>query len=222
MLTLSNGFLRDYPRTGIGILSIGGVTNPRECPALERIKNGLEDDLRGGYEDKAAIRAEPVIGIYRDYYKRFKSTYHVLNQVASVALKGRSIPRVASLVEAMFMAELKNMVLTSGHDAGSLKPPLRMDAARGGETFIRPTGKEARVRPGDILLLDADGPVGSIIHGPDRKTLIRPETTEVLFVAWGVPGLDRETIRAHLGDIESYIKTIAPDCRVEESRVLPD
>jgi hypothetical protein len=33
-----------------------------------------------------------------------------------VALKGKAIPRQAALVEAMFMAELENLILTAGHD----------------------------------------------------------------------------------------------------------
>ena len=46
------------------------------------------------------------IPAYNACYKGFKKTYHVQLQLESVALKGRSIPRVAALMEAMFMAEL--------------------------------------------------------------------------------------------------------------------
>ncbi len=217
---LSDEFRRTYPDTVVGMLSLGGIENPKTCPALDPVKEALEADIRARYEDKAAIKAEPVIGVYRDYYKRFKSTYHVLNQVHSIASKGRSIPRVAALVETMFMAELKNMVLTSGHDLDSLKPPLSMDVARGGEGFTMLAGKEASAKSGDIIFRDSAGIAGSIIHGPDKRTMIRPDTTRAMFVAWGVPDLSRETILSHLKDIEGYLKLISPGCQVEELEVV--
>ena len=220
MIGIGEGFRERYPGTRVGLLAVRAAENPKHCPRLERAKKALEEDLRAKYEDRAAIKDEPVIGIYREYYKRFKSTYHVLNQVASIALKGRSIPQVAALVEAMFMAELKNMVLTSGHDLDAMNAPLTMDSARGGETFTTLAGKEASVKSGDIILLDARGPAGSIIYGPDLRTMIRPQTVNVLFVAWGVPDLPPEIIQAHLNDIEGFLKLIAPECRVENSGVV--
>ena len=57
-----------------------------------------------------------MIQAYAAYYERFNKTYHVQLQLESVALKGKSIPRVSALVEAMFMAELENLLLTAGHD----------------------------------------------------------------------------------------------------------
>jgi hypothetical protein len=50
------------------------------------------------------------IKTYHDYYKRFKKTYHILLQLESIVFKNKSIPKVSSLVEAMFMAELKNLL----------------------------------------------------------------------------------------------------------------
>ncbi len=220
MLNLSDEFRRTYPGTGVGVLSVRGAANPKSCPPLEPVKKAVEEGLKARYGDKAAIKAEPVIVVYRNYYKRFKSTYHVLNQVHSVAHKGRSIPKVAALVEAMFTAELKNMVLTSGHDLNSLEPPFIMDVAGEGETFTMLAGREASVKAGDILFRDAAGPAGSIVHGPDKRTMIRPETKDVLLLAWGVPGLTPKIIENHLKDMADYIRIIAPGCRVEKSGVV--
>ena len=220
MIQLGENFRERYPDTRIGLLAARGVENPSSCAELDRAKAALEGDIRTAFQDKEAIKNEPVVQTYKEYYKRFKSTYHVLNQVASVALKGRSIPQVAALVEAMFMAELKNMVLTSGHDLAAMAAPFFMDAAQGGESFTMLAGREASVKPGDIILVDARGPAGSVIYGPDQRTMIRPETTEALFVAWGVPGLGKEIILSHLRDLEGYLKLIAPGCRVEELDVV--
>ena len=75
--------------------------------------------------------AEVTSGAYRDYYKRFDKTYHVQLQLESLLFKGKSIPSVAGLVDAMFMAEMKDWLLTAGHDLDSLQLPLRLEATTG-------------------------------------------------------------------------------------------
>lgn len=49
--------------------------------------------------------------------------------------EGQVRPSVAALVEAMFIAELKNLLLTAGHDLDAVELPLKLDIARGGERY---------------------------------------------------------------------------------------
>ncbi|MBF8281343.1 MAG: hypothetical protein HW378_258, partial [Anaerolineales bacterium] len=116
MLIVSEAWQTNYPGASQGILVMRNVANPEHHPALEKLKTELEEQLRArfaGY-DKAALTALPSVQPYVAYYGQFKKTYHVLLQLESVALKGKPLPRVAALVEAMFMAELKNQLLTAG------------------------------------------------------------------------------------------------------------
>src|SRR3990172_6233737 len=118
MLTVTEAFKSAYPDAAMGILVMREVANPAHHPELEARKAALEDELRARFarHDRAALSALASIQPYVAYYGRFKKSYHVLLQLESVALKRRSLPRVAALVEAMFMAELKNQLLTAGHD----------------------------------------------------------------------------------------------------------
>jgi len=98
----------------------------------------LEEHLRKQFagQDRAAVASHPVLQIYSEYYKRFKKTYHVQLQLESIVLKGKSIPTMAALVESMFMAEVKNMLLTVGRDLDTLQLPLTLDVTTGKESFI--------------------------------------------------------------------------------------
>lgn len=69
------------------------------------------------------------IKTYVEYYKCLKKTYHVLLQLESIVFKKKSIPNVSPLVEAMFMAELKNQLLTANHDMDTIKLPIKVDLA---------------------------------------------------------------------------------------------
>jgi DNA/RNA-binding domain of Phe-tRNA-synthetase-like protein len=131
-----------YPGATVGVLAMRGVENPQQHDGLEQKKNELEEALRAQFssEDRKSLRKLPVLAAYHAYYKRFGKTYHVQHQLESLVFKNRRIPRVAALVEAMFMAELNNLMLTAGHDLNAIQAPLRIDVANGTESYMRMNG----------------------------------------------------------------------------------
>jgi len=210
MFNPSEAWARAYPGAAVGVLALSGVANPRSSPALDEIKAGVEAELRAKWIDRATIKADPVIVAYQAYYKKFKKTYHVMSQVESVALKGRSIPKVAALVEAMFAAELKNRLLTAGHDLGLVQLPLSVEVATGDETYVKLNGQDQILKAGDMYIADQAGVTSSIIYGPDRRTAIGPSTTRAVFTIYAPAGIEPPVVEAHLGDIEAYARLISP------------
>ena len=132
-----------------------------------------------------------------------------------VAIKGQPIARESALVEALFMAELKNLLLTSGHDLDAISGPLTLDVASGNESYTGIGGKEQQPKAGDMMFTDGEGIISNVIYGPDRRTCITPETRNLLVTIYGVPGISTEAIKGHLRDIEGYARVIAPGSEVE-------
>ena len=215
MFSVSEAWKTSYPGAAVGVLAMGNVANPESHAALDRVKGELEDQIRAGFASKEDLRALDPLQAYREYYKRFKKTYHVQLQLESIAFKGKSIPRVAALVEAMFVAELKNMLLTAGHDLDIVEPPVAVDVAQGSETYVRINGQEQELKAGDMFIADRQGVLSSIIYGPDRRTQIRPETRRVLFTVYAPSGIGAEAVRQHLQDMEAYVRLIAPHAATE-------
>jgi DNA/RNA-binding domain of Phe-tRNA-synthetase-like protein len=184
---------------------------------LEKLKTELEEHLRTQFtgQDRAAIANHPILKVYGDYYKRFKKTYHVQLQLESIVLKGRSIPSVASLVECMFMAEVKNMLLTAGHDLDKLQLPLTLDVTQGTESYIVMRGEDQIVKAGDMMISDQVGIISNIIYGPDQRTQITESTRNVVFTVYAPAGIDEQLITQHLQDIRDYILVVAPDAQME-------
>lgn len=129
--------------------------------------------------------------------------------------KGKSIPQVAALVEAMFMEELRNMLLTAGHDLDAVQTPLKLDTSRGDEKYIRMNGQEQILKAGDMMIADSVAVISSVIYGPDRRTMISSTTTRVLFTVYGVPGIGEQTVRQHLEGIEANIRLVSTAADVE-------
>ena len=211
-----------HPSGIIGLLEISGVENAKTSPELEQEKRVVEERLR---EKHAGFSREnflelPVMGAYYRYYRKFGYTYHVLLQLESVALKGKSLPSVSPLVDVNFAAELETLILTAGHDVTKLKGPVVMDVAREDDKIIQMNGKQKDVPVGDMIMRDADGVSCTILRGQDNRSPISKETTHVLYVAYAPDGVMQEQIRMQLDAIERYVRIVEPECLVEQSNLI--
>lgn len=220
MIAIAESWKAMYPQAHVGILTMRGVKGPERHPELDRLKKELEDDLRALFKHAGQLKDLEPIRAYQAYYKRFKKTYHVVQQLESVAIKGKPIPHVSALVEAMFMEELRNMLLTAGHDLDAIKQPLTLAVADGTETYVKINGAEQALKPGDMMISDAEGVISSVIYGPDRRTMIVPDTENALFTVYGVPGVSEQAVHQHLQGIAANIHVVCPEARIEELDVL--
>jgi len=217
MFNLTPKWKSTFPNAHAGILVMRNASNPAHHAELEKLKSEVEESLRAQFagQDRTTIASHPVLKVYGEYYKRFKKTYHVQLQLESIVLKGKSIPSVASLVECMFMAEVKNMLLTAGHDLDKLQLPLTLDVTQGTETYTLMRGTEQTVKAGDMTISDQAGIISNIIYGPDQRTQISESTRNVVFTVYAPAGIDEQLIMRHLEDMRDYVRVIAPEAEVE-------
>ena len=217
IFTLTEPLKHMYPGACAGVLVLDDVSNPPQHAGLDERKQALQDELRAKFagKDRAAVMALDSMRAYAAYYKRFDKTYHVQLQLESIVYKGKSIPGVAALVEAMFMAEVKNMLLTAGHDLDTLQPPVRMDAANGSERYTLLRGQEQTLKAGDMYIADELGVISSILYGPDQRSQINPGTRRALFTVYAPDGIGAAAVRQHLEDILTNVRIFAPQAKVE-------
>ncbi len=222
MIHVADAWRAAYPAAHAGVLVMRAVGNPASPPALEARKDRLATELRARFagQDRRALDSDPTLAAYAAYYKRFKKTYHVQAQLESIAFKGKSIPSVGSLVEAMFMAEVKNLLLTAGHDVDRLRLPVTLGVADGSERYTLLRGQEQSTKAGDMLMADRAGVISSIVYGPDQRTRIDGATCHVLFAVYAPEGIEAATVQAHLEDIRDHVLIVSPAAAVEALQVL--
>jgi len=222
MFEVSETWQAAFPHAHVGVLVMRDVINPAQHPDLDREKAALEQQLRAHFagQTRGDLDRLPVLQAYAAYYKRFKKTYHVQLQLESIVFKGKSIPSVAALVEAMFMAEIKNMLLTAGHDLDALQLPARVEVSQGDESYIVLRGQPQLLKPGDMFIADRAGIISDILYGPDQRTQIQAATRHVMFTVYAPEGIAAETVSDHLRDIERYVRLIAPESRTELRQVF--
>ena len=217
MFEVTSAWKSTYPEAHAGVLVMRDVSNPAHHAELESRKAALEEQLRAQFsgQDRAAIASHPILQAYGEYYRQFKKTYHIQLQLESIVLKGKSIPSVAALVEAMFMAEMQDLLLTAGHDLDALHLPLTLDVAKGTEQYTLLRGEEQVLKAGDMMISDQTGVISSIVYGPDQRTQITPNTQNVIFTVYAPPGIDEQTVRGHLQSIQENVMVFAPQAQVE-------
>lgn len=222
LFQVSDTWKRTYPQAHAGVLIMRNVANPAHHPAQDKQKAVLEAELRTRFsgQDRTALMEDPVLQAYASYYRQFKKSYHVQLQLESLLFKGKSIPTVAALVEAMFMAEMNNLFLTAGHDLDTVRVPITMDVASGTESYTLLRNEPQTPKAGDMMISDAEGIISSIIYGPDQRTQITAQTRNVIFTVYAPEGIDEQQIEHHLREIQQNVKFVSEDARVELLQVF--
>jgi DNA/RNA-binding domain of Phe-tRNA-synthetase-like protein len=210
-----------HPGASVGVLALQNVSNTTGHPELAGQRAALENELRKRHagQSRADLKSLPVIAAYVHYYKKFKKTYHVLLQLESVVFKEQPIPAVGSLVEAMFMAELNDGLLTAGHDLDAVEMPLDIRTSHDSEPFIRMNGQPQPLKANDIIMADACSVICSIIYGSDQRTRIHSGTKNALYVTYAPPGIATETVETHLAHILGFVQIVSPDTQVLHQQV---
>ncbi len=217
MFTVTERWKSLYPGASVGVLAMNAVANPTGHIEVEHRKQELENELRTNFAgfDRNRLKALEVIKAYEAYYGKFNKSYHVLSQLESIAFKGKHLPSAGSLVDNMFVAELRNKLLTAGHDLDSVVLPLKIDAAEGTESYTMYNGKLQMLKMNDMFICDSIGVISSILYGPDQRTRIKSDTKHVLFTVYAPQGIRSLAVRAHLDEIRAGAIAVAPEASVE-------
>ena len=193
-----------YPDSIFGNLIIRGVPNRKRNEFLEERKRTLEREIKEKY---AEVDKDNIIHYYNTYFKLWKKTYPIVYQIKTVKSGGK-FPQVSVIVDCMFIAELKNRILTSGHDLVEIKGDLTFDISQGGEQYLKIDGRKQELKKNDIVLKDNEGILASILYGPARRTSISLKTKNALFFAWCPYSMDEEIIMSHLNEIFQNLNSV--------------
>ncbi len=206
----------------VGVLGMHGLENPDLDIALQGRAAQLEAQIQARFagSDRTKLVATPTLSAYASYYKRFGKTYHVQLQLESVLFKGKPIVGPCVIVQAMFMAELKNQLLTAGHDLEAVQGGIVVDVSMGTERYTLLGGREQALKAGDMFIRDEESILSSILHGPDQRTRITTQTRAAIFTTYAPPGILEAVLQTHLSDLEANVRLFSPHAEVEMCEVV--
>ncbi|MFX1517159.1 MAG: phenylalanine--tRNA ligase beta subunit-related protein [Promethearchaeota archaeon] len=212
-ITLTPDLKKAYPESMFGSLIVREAPNKKEHEALETRKRELEQQIR---EATGEVKDFEMIRYYNSYFRTWKKTYtYPIEYQINTIRKGRQLPQVSVLVDSMFIAELNNMILTSGHDLDGIQGDLAFDISRGNEQYLKINGKEQDLKKGDIFLKDEESILACILFGPARRTSISQKTKNALYFAWCPQRINEAQVKTHLNEILINVKKLYPNVTSE-------
>jgi DNA/RNA-binding domain of Phe-tRNA-synthetase-like protein len=200
--SISARYLKRYPGVGFGLTLISGCRNSENPPGFDQYKRKL---LRKMRKRETLARITARIDTYDHFFQSFGYECPLTKHLKRTVNSG--FPRYDLFVDGHFMAEMCAGILVAVTDADSFDDKLTLDVADDGEACDGMGGRQFKMQKDEIVLRDEKDIVCVLCQGADEKTRVQAATTNVLYYAYAVPGIDSEHLKDGL--------TIAAEAMVE-------
>jgi DNA/RNA-binding domain of Phe-tRNA-synthetase-like protein len=188
--SMSPSYLDKYPGVGFGLTLISGCQNHENPPGFDQHKRKLLRKMRKR-ETLAEISAR--IDTYAGFFQKFGFECPLTKHLKRTINSG--FPRYDLIVDAHFMAEMCAGILVAVTDYDCFDGSLILDVTAEGEVCAGMGGREFVTKESEIVLRDQKEIVCVLCQGADEKTRANESTTNVLFYAYAVPGIERQYLR---------------------------
>jgi DNA/RNA-binding domain of Phe-tRNA-synthetase-like protein len=201
-LTIDPSLADLFPDLQVLVGRVENVTVRSHVAELEAFKGGVIQEIRRSYSLEM-VKDSPTFRAYRDFFWSIKvdptKTRPAAEALIRRVLRGRSLPKINSLVDAYNLASMKSETAFAAFDADELGDSLLMRFAAEGEEFLGIGMAKTVQLTGDEVVIADNGKLVAIYPYRDaEEAKITQKTRNVLFVACGVPGIDEERLRSAL------------------------
>jgi len=179
--------------------NIKDVKVEKQNAELEKFKDEITEKAKEKY-DLNSVRNLPTFRAYRDFFWRV-GIDPTKNRPAAEALirrvlRGRTMPRINTLVDAYNLASIKTEMALAAFDANKLKGDLIMRFAEKREKFLGiGMEKPMLLQGGEIVISDNQKLVAIYPYRDADRTKITEKTKNVMLLVCGVPGIGEETLQ---------------------------
>jgi len=192
--SISKEYAAQYAGVGFGLTLISGCQPEQQIPSeLKLFKRKL---LRKMRKRETLAQITERINTYANFFQQFGYDCPLVGHLKRVVNSG--FPHYSLSVDAHFMAEMCAGILVAVTDFDRFEGKLTLDVAQAGETCAGMGGREFTLKKNEIVLRDEADIVCVLAQGADDKTRVNDQTTNVLFYAYAVPGVDRSFLKEGL------------------------
>ena len=203
--------VREKFEISVGIAEIRGV---RQCENRE-ISNEIaevEDAIKRSY-DIDEVKDIRTIRSQRDFFWRMDVDPTKVRPASEALLRrillNKGLPRVSPIVDAYNLASVKTLLTFSAFDLARIDPPLKVRFARAGEKVMLIGNRRKELTGKEMVLTDSAKILCVYVHGDVEETKVTDATTDVLLVAYGIPGISHDELREGVRIASHYIMRFA-------------
>ena len=193
IFSMSQKYMEQYPGVGFGLALITGCRDDSNPPGFDQYKRKL---LRKMRKRETLAQITRRIEIYNRFFQDFSFDCPLPKHLKRTVNSG--FPRYSLYVDAHFMAEMCAGILVAVTDFKKFEGNLVLDVTDENETCAGMGAREFVTKKGEIVLRDEKEIVCVLCQGADEKTRVRESTVDVLFYAYGVPGIESQYLKEGL------------------------
>lgn len=205
--------VRDNFDIRVGIAAIRGVrqTEGARSKISQAVAN-VEEELRSGYSIDE-IKDVRTIRLQRDFFWRMGVDPTKVRPASEALLRrillNKGLPRVSPIVDAYNLASVKTLLTFSAFDMATINSPLSVRFSRAGEEVVLIGQRKKKLTGKELVLTDSMKVLCVYVHGDVDETKVTAATTDVLLVAYGIPGMSRDELKAGLIVAANYVQQFA-------------
>ena len=187
-----------FPSLSALVMRLQGAKVRLEDPELEAFKEEVIERIKGRWALEQ-LREHPVFRAYRDFFWRVgvdpTKTRPASEALIRRVLRGRSLPRINTFVDAYNLASMEAAVPLAAFDMAWLSGDLLMREAATGEEFLG-IGMENPVilEGGEVVVEDGEKLVAIYPYRDAEVAKITVDTEDVLMLVCGVPNVDSDIL----------------------------
>lgn len=192
---------------------IRGVSNGPASADLRRSIERRSNDFVGR-TNQADIANLPAIAAYKNFYARLRISRSVvrpsIERMTGSLMKGKAMPSINAIVDAYNLMSVEHQMCMGAHDLRSLKMPIAVRLARGGEVFTPLGGRDETVKLGEYGYFCSTG----IMICRDNavqcsETPVGLDTRDVLLVVESLSYRSADEILRVTAETASFIQAVA-------------
>jgi DNA/RNA-binding domain of Phe-tRNA-synthetase-like protein len=181
----SSKYQARYPEVAFGLTLISGCKNLFNPPGFDQY---TRKRLRKMRKRETLAEITERIETYNRFFESFGHECPLPKHLKRTVNSG--FPRYDIMVDAHFMAEMCAGILVAVTDYDAFDGKLKLDLAEAAEICHGMGQREMKTKEGEIVLRDEKEIVCVLCQGADEKTRVTEHTQNVLFYAYGIPGVE--------------------------------
>ena len=198
LLEVEKSLKTKFPSLSALVMRLEGAKVRLEDPELETFKEEVIERIKSRWALEQ-LREHPVFRAYRDFFWRVgvdpTKTRPASEALIRRVLRGRSLPRINTFVDAYNLASMESAVPLAAFDMAWLSGELLMREAIIGEKFLG-IGMEKPVilEGGEVVVEDGEKLIAIYPHRDAEVAKITVDTKDILMLVCGVPNVSSDIL----------------------------
>jgi DNA/RNA-binding domain of Phe-tRNA-synthetase-like protein len=195
---ISKEIKEKFPDLDVRFKHVKELAIKRESDELEEFKKETVEEIKNSY-NLDTLKDDPQMRLYRDFFWKIDIDPTKIRPASEALIRrilaGKPLPQINTAVDAYNLASIKSGVPLAAFDFAHIEGELKMRFAKEGEQFTGIGMKEPKVLKGnEIVIEDRESLVAIYPYRDADKSKITTDTTEILLMSCGVPGVPGEKL----------------------------